>query len=180
MEISDNKIVEQVVKGDTEAYAELVQRYQKIIYNLMFRISSSSDDAAELTQEVFFTAYKKLGSFRSEKNFFPWLYTLAMNRGRDWRRKNTKEWQGLQKYSGEIFDLATPAATDKIEKRQEIEKLAGALVTLPSDTREMVLLRYKHEVSIKELSEIFSLSQSGIKMRIHRALQTLHDSLKNQ
>lgn len=101
-----------------------------------------------------------------------------MNRGKDWRRKNTKEWQGLQKYSGEILDLATPAATDKIEKRQEIEKLASALATLPSDTREMVLLRYKHEVSIKDLSEIFSLSQSGIKMRIHRALQTLHESLK--
>ena len=102
MEISDNYIVEQVRQGDVEAYAELVERYQKCIFNLMYRFSYTKGDAAELTQDVFCKAYEKLNSFQNNRTFFPWLYTLAINHGREWSRKQERKKNGPYK---DIFDV---------------------------------------------------------------------------
>lgn len=177
MEISDNHIVEQVKGGDVEAYSELVLRYQKPIYNLMYRFSYSTDEAAELTQDVFCNAFEKLSRFNSGKRFFPWLFTLALNIGRDWSRKNARNNRSLLVYRDSLAQNHDSLLTEKIEVQQQIDQMVAALRQLPVEKREILLLRYRQELSVRELAEIFSLSESGVKMRIHRALDTLHTQL---
>lgn len=177
MGLSDNHCIRKVRQGNLEAYEELVLRYQKSIYNLMYRISGSSEDADELTQEVFCKAFEKLESFSETHRFFPWLYTLAMNHGRDWGRRQHRLRNGLQHYAESLAADDLIPATARLERQQEIGQMFRALDKLPRDRQELLLLRYQQELSIEELGEIFSISRSGVKMRIHRSLELLHKHL---
>lgn len=177
MEISDKSIVEQVKKGEVAAYSELVLRYDKTIFNLMFRFSHSTEEAAELTQDIFCTAFEKLSTFNDDKKFFPWLYTLAMNHGRDWKRKNRRSVVGLQHYTRHFSTERWSPEEHPLEKQEEVDQLFNALAKLPDEKREMLILKYKKELSTRELGEIFGLSDSGVKMRISRALATLQEIL---
>jgi len=180
MEISDSSIVEQVKRGDVEAYSELVLRYKKPIYNLMFRFCNSTEESAELTQDVFCNAFAKLSSFKTHKPFFPWLYTLAMNHGRDWTRRKNKNVEGLRNYSQSLLSHNQPSDLEKLERSQEVDHMFSALSTLPYEKREILLLKYQKDLSNRELGEIFGLSDSGVKMRIHRAIANLQDILRTK
>ena len=87
MERSDREIVKQVLGGEVDLYAVLVERYHRQIFNLMYRFSHKDQDAADLTQDVFLRAYEKLASYRVERSFFSWLYALASNLATDWSRR---------------------------------------------------------------------------------------------
>jgi RNA polymerase sigma-70 factor (ECF subfamily) len=139
MELSDNQTVRQVKKGDIEAYSEIVARYQKRIFNLMYRFSWSKADAAELTQDVFCKAFERLASFKNDRQFFPWLYTLAMNHGRDWSRQQAKKRDGLRLYADSLKQEDWSFATKTIEKRQEIAQMLKAISNLPHEKRELLL-----------------------------------------
>ena len=180
MDISDNHIVRQIKQGDIEAYSKLVQRYQKPIFNLMFRFSQSKIDAAELTQDIFCKAYEKLSSFQNDRNFFSWLYTLAMNHGRDHARQQERKRNGLRLYTDSMEQKNSSLPLEIVEKKQDIDKMFMALSKLPHEKREMLLLRYQQELPINQIGEIFNLSSSAVKMRIHRSLTLLQNQLNGK
>ena len=179
MEISDNTLIKKIRGGNSDAFAVIVERYKAQIYNLMYRYSGSVDDAADMTQDVFCRVYEQLESYREQKNFFPWLYTLALNYARDWSRKKSTRNRTLDRYSREYAENETKPPERIIEADQQIRGLVSALELLADDRREMVLLKYRHERSIKEIAEIFEISESAVKMRLHRALDELEQELKN-
>lgn len=180
MENSDIFFVEQVQKGEVEAYSELVLRYQKPIYNLMFRFCHSTEDAAELTQDVFCNAFERLDHFETTKPFFAWLYTLAINHGRDWSRRNRKKSEGLENYSQLVTQNNRSLFTDQLEQQQEINQIFHELSNMEYEKREILLLKFKLDFSNREIGEVFNLSNSAVKMRIHRALATLRDLLQSK
>jgi RNA polymerase sigma-70 factor (ECF subfamily) len=177
MQISDNDLIRQVKTGDTEAFSLLVERYQKPVFNLMYRMSYSQNDAAELTQDIFCRCFEKLADFQNTRNFFPWLYTLAMNHGKDWLRKQERSRNGLFLYENESGYHSPPTIPESLEKKQEVDNMQRALSTLSMEKRELLILRYNNDLTIVELGEIFNLSDSAVKMRIHRSLATLHKIL---
>jgi RNA polymerase sigma-70 factor (ECF subfamily) len=178
MKISDEELIHDVLQGDTESFAFIVDRYKVQIFNLMYRYSNTREDAADMTQEVFCRAFEKLRKYRHREQFFSWLYTLALNYARDWARKRKKRGRAIAGYSMEAGIDAEPPIYSGSESAQDVDHLAAALETLADDRREMVLLRYRHERSIKELAEIFRLSESAVKMRLHRALDDLRSVLE--
>lgn len=178
MEISDETLIENIRKGDTSSFAVIVERYKAQIYNLMYRYSNSAEDAADMTQDVFCRAYEKLDRYRSRKRFFSWLYTLALNYARDWMRRENNREKNINQFSNEYTGSETNSPVSILEADQQARNLASALAVLSEDRREMVILKYRHEHSIKELAEIFDLSESAVKMRLHRALDDLGKELK--
>lgn len=171
---SDEGIVRQVVGGKVQSYGMLVQRYERPIFNLMYRYCRSDQEAADLSQDVFLRVYERLGSFDCRRKFFPWLYTLAMNRAKDWQRSNSRKLQGLAKLQWQAPELDTGSHQEqRLLVQEEIEGLYGALDSLPDTTRELLLLRYRQELPIRELVSIFNLSESAVKMRISRALEQM-------
>jgi len=182
MERSDEEIVSQVRDGDKEAFSGLILRYQKQIFNLMYRYSRSEQEAADLTQEVFLRAYEKIHRFRPGGSFFSWLYTMALNRARDWSRKQKRWWSHQQ----EMRDAGAAAISgvsgqERLLLRQEdLAQLQEALGRLPDETRELLMLRYHHNRSVKEAAEIFSISESAVKMRILRGLKQLQDLMEEK
>ncbi len=175
---SDEEIVQQVIDGAGNAYALLVERYQRPVFNLMYRYCRSDEEAADLSQDVFLRAYERLSSFDCRRKFFPWLYTLAINRAKDWQRSNTRKLKELARLRWETEPV--PARSQQEEQlldREEVQSLYGALDTLTDTTRELVLLRFKQELPIRDLAEIFGLSESAVKMRISRGLSGMKSIL---
>ncbi|GAB4339460.1 MAG: sigma-70 family RNA polymerase sigma factor [Desulfobulbaceae bacterium] len=183
MERSDEEIVGRVVAGRTKEFGILVERYQRQVFNLMYRFSRSDHEAADLTQEVFLRAFEKIGSFRKGTRFFPWLYTLALNRARDWSRKGgrRRRYESENDWNGKPAGAALESTAEEILLRAEdVRRLRQALDLFPDDMRELLLLRYQHECSVSEVAEIFSISESAVKMRTSRGLKRLQELMKKQ
>lgn len=172
MEISDNQLVGQVLNGETRLYSILVDRYKGQVYNLMYRFSGSADEAADMTQEVFCRVFEKLASYSEKTSFFSWLYTLALNYARDWERKRRKRSIKLEWFAKEVAPEPPDIHLD-LEKKENESQLQQALAQLPAEKRELMILRFTHDCSIRELAEIFRLSESGVKMRLKRSLAEL-------
>ncbi len=174
MEQSDREIVKQVLGGKADLYAVLVERYHCQIFNLMYRFSHKDQDAADLTQDVFLRAYERLDSYRMEHSFFSWLYSLASNLATDWSRRWAVRNNKKHLLSFGKSDCSDHTEQEELfETQEELDSLQKALYKLPDATREILLLRYREELSIKEVAHAFSLSESGAKMRISRGLKDL-------
>ncbi len=179
MNLSDEDIVDGVLAGEKELYAVLVERYQRPVYNLMYRYSHNMEEAADLTQEVFVRTFDRLGSFRAGSSFFPWLYALAVNQANDWSRSRARRKARVDDYVQEAMFSETPADQQALVEAKETEEVIDrALAGLPVETRELLIFRYRHERSIREAAMVFKISESAVKMRIKRGLDDLQQELQ--
>ena len=176
MDLSDDQLVRKIVAGDKQSFGVLIDRYGGQVFNLMYRSSGSRDEASELTQELFCKIYEKLSTYSENKSFFSWLYTIALNQARDWERKKRNRNRKHLSYAHEL------QVQTEVKGEQEVvdtlhRELDSLLTQLPADRRELVILRYRYDHSIKELAEIFDLSESAVKMRIKRVLEELKQNI---
>lgn len=171
---NDDALVGRTLDGETAAFGVLVVRYERQVFSLMRRLAGSPDEAADLAQDAFVRAYESLGSFRRGARFFPWLYTIALNRARDWARRRRPG--QMVELDGEEDALPGPAGDDpgvSAGRRDLSLSLAAALERLPLESREMLLLRYREEMSMREIAVVFGISEAAVKMRVGRGLARL-------
>jgi RNA polymerase sigma-70 factor, ECF subfamily len=176
----DHQVVAAVLAGDTEAYAILVQRYQKPIYNMMYRMTGSCEDALDLAQETFIKAFEALHQFRQGSRFFPWLYSIGLNHSRNFLRRKKAQQTVC------IDDCDVGSGLDYPGQQEEnlcalldSQEIRNALDRLPVDYREALVLRYHEELSMEEIAAALEISLSGAKMRVHRGLGKLRKILEN-
>lgn len=176
----DAEAIAAILDGDVNAYSTLVLRYQGAIFNLMYRMSGSYEDAADLAQETFIKAYDQLYRFQKGKKFFPWLYTIGLNHARNFLRDNKRSrLVALDDYeAGSGLDYPGQQE-EKIVEKLDHEQLYAALNQLPLDYREALILRYHEELPMEDVAEALSLKLSAAKMRVHRGLAKLRDILEN-
>lgn len=178
MKYSDEEIVKKVLAGEKQLFELLIDRYQQPVYNLMLRYAGNSDEAAELTQDTLVRTFERLRLFRADRTFFSWLYRLAINLAQDWSRKKSRQRTKmylLQQQSIELHD-DSEGKWDR-ETRQEIEQVEDGLMQLSSQTREILIFRYRHGRPIRDVANAFNLSESAAKMRIKRGLAKLREIL---
>ena len=174
--LNDLCIVEQVLDGNKNQYRFIVDKYQNQIFSFLMRATGSRLDAEELTQETFMKAYAALNRFDTQSKFFPWLYTIALNLFRDWRRKDLNQSKVfLTLHEEDLVDenIVNPelAAT----KKEEMALVQKKLSVLSLDYKEAIILRFRYDLSVNEISKIFNISLSAAKMRIHRGLKQLKE-----
>ncbi len=175
---TDEYIVRRILAGKTQLYSVIVKRYERPVYNLMYRYSRREQEAADLTQDVFLKVYDKLSTFDSSRRFFSWFYSLAVNRARDWQRSKVVKLRALNELRWDRPAIENGSQQEKrLLDREEVDNLYGALGELSGITREIIVLRYKQELPITELAEIFKLSESAVKMRIARGLEKMKYAL---
>ena len=179
--LEDAQIVRQVLRGKRDMFGLLLERYQKPIFNFIYRFYGNYDLAQELTQETFLRCYQFLKSYDPGRKFSTWLYTVAKNLCIDElkKRKTARE-------------LPLDDAIDFVERRgadggpeldqqgqairhEEDVKLLAALQELPSAARTVLLLHYFQGLSYQEIGETLSLPVSTVKIRIFRAKKALLD-----
>ncbi|MBN1338140.1 MAG: sigma-70 family RNA polymerase sigma factor [Bacteroidales bacterium] len=179
--IDDNTIISEVLKGDKDAFGQIVTRYEKPVFNLMYRTTGSTEEAADLAQETFIKAYNKIWLFKTDKKFFPWLYAIGINLARDYlRRKKPENYSLDDDNKNANFDKHQSAYVHDPADNLDMQKLFQALARLPLDYREAIILRYREDLSTKEIAEILHLSVSGVKMRVHRGLDKLRELISGK
>ncbi|MGD9096971.1 MAG: RNA polymerase sigma factor [Desulfobacterales bacterium] len=167
MVMEDDEMVEMALMGNADAFGGLVRKYEKPIFNLMYRTTGSLDAAADLTQDAFLKAFDKLHTYRPGRKFYSWLYALAVNTARDHLRRDRRQ-PVITDHNPEIAPAG--GATDNAD---DVQSLLEIMRSLPVHDREAVLMRFREGLKMKEIAERLDLSVSGAKMRVQRGLAKL-------
>ncbi len=174
-------LVDASKRGDQDAFAQLVQRYQRRIFNLAFRILQQYDEASEITQETFLAAWQGLPSFRGDARFPTWLYRIAYNcslkqleqRKRERALQAAIQAEQLLQHTGgsEYADAA-------LEARERQSMVHEQLASLPAKYRVVLVLRHLQEMTYEEIAETLTMPIGTIKTHLFRARNLLKERLE--
>ncbi len=177
--------VQQVLEGDREAFGLLVERHHRPIFNYIYRMVGSPDLAADLTQEVFLKVYTALPTYDPAYRFSTWLYRIASNRVIDHVRRRRMVTVPLDAAApadstGTIREVASrrPGPDQDLMDRESAGDLRGALAGLPSEYRELIVLRHFQHRSYEEIASIKGSPLGTVKNRLFRAREALRRRLE--
>src|SRR5437868_6609702 len=174
--ISDAECVRRLQHGETEAFEILVRRHEKTIFNLVYRMLGDYDEAAEISQEVFLSAFRAVGQFRGEANFSTWLYRIALNHASTRRRSlGTRQQRMLPIESANPLSDPEPGPPEILEKQEIRERVQLALNQLDPEDAAVILLRDLQDVPYDEVARMLEIPVGTVKSRLHRARQDLKD-----
>ncbi|WP_136607969.1 RNA polymerase sigma factor [Paenibacillus dokdonensis] len=174
----DVALVREVLAGDKESFAQLVEIHKNKIYGLLRGMGAGPQDAQDYTQEAFLKAYRKLAGFREESSFASWMYTIAVNVMRDaGRKKKADPADDDVLVKGQHHSETPEAAYLRKETGREMHKL---LEQLPDKYRIVILLRYTNELSYEEIADIVGVDVDKVRNRLHRAKKSLRKKFKDE
>ena len=173
-------LVRRCVAGDAVAWEEIVQRYNRRIYNICYRFAGSADDAQDLTQEVFIKMYRTLSSYDAGRAaFMTWLTTITRNLLVDHFRKTkqdrmtetldgaSSEHEDAMPLSDRIPDKGAPPDA-RVQSREARETVHHALQKLSPELREAVILRDLQDMDYREIAAVLRVPEGTVKSRINR------------
>ena len=179
-----SKLADLAGQGDSSAFEKLVKRYWGAIFRMAFYRTSSRADAEELTQDIFMKAYRNVSRLKDPDRFKSWLYSIGLNRIRDYyRRKQVRSiitfFSDNENQDGfpEIED-EHPMASDDLEKREFWQKVGEFTDSLPKAEREVFRLRFMDQLTLKETAEILGRNESTVKTHLYRAVGKLRGDHK--
>ncbi len=185
METIVKKRITQVLKGDQDAYAEVVEIYKDKIFQICYRMLGNRHEAEDIAQEAFLRAYVNINSFNINLKFSSWLYRIATNLCIDRIRKKKPDYyldaevagtDGLTMYSQIPAETRLPEEdVESLELRETIQK---EISKLPEKYRTVIVLKYIEELSLNEISEILDIPLGTVKTRIHRGREALRKQLR--
>ncbi|HET7745962.1 MAG TPA: sigma-70 family RNA polymerase sigma factor [Vicinamibacteria bacterium] len=169
----DPDLVKRCVDGDREAFAPLVARYERPLFNVALRMVGDREDARDITQTAFVKAYQKLGSYDPRYRFFSWIYRIAINECLNHRARRRRS---------EALDpqlRATQGDPERAAEAGELDmRIRAALAALPLDQRLALVLRYFLDLSYDEMSEILLVPEKTVKSRLHEARERMGSALQ--
>ncbi|MCP2518896.1 sigma-70 family RNA polymerase sigma factor [Candidatus Aminicenantes bacterium AC-708-M15] len=172
-ELSEDELIQKAKKGEVEAFGQLVKKYQRRIYNLIYQMTFNHEDADDLSQETFLKAYKSLGDFKRESSFYTWIYRIAVNLVINHIKKRKREKMDLN------FEIQYNNSPQRILENKEFNiKLKETISMLPASQRVTLNLVINHGLSHKEVAKIQGCSEGTVSWRIFRARKFLKEKLK--
>jgi RNA polymerase sigma-70 factor (ECF subfamily) len=175
---NDRELVATAVSGLEGSFEELVRRYQRPISAYVYRMVGNYESALDLTQEIFIKVYSSLRRYRAEFKFSTWIYKIAHNCAVDHlRRSATREQSLVMGPEGDQYDLPVESGrlspeqeSERKERRMEIELVVRSL---PSNYRELIILRHSQDLSYEEIVEVTGLPLGTVKNRLFRAREMM-------
>ncbi len=184
----DFKLIEEALKGNQSAYAELMQRYNRSLYHTILKMVRNVDDAEDLTMEAFAKAFKNLKKFKKDYTFSTWLFRIATNNCIDFIRKKKLQTYSLDSFytdeSGEDISLDVQDyqlnPQEEAIKAQKAELMKEFVAKLPPKYRKLVTMRYFEELAYQEIADELDLPLGTVKAQLHRARELLYDFVKDK
>ena len=175
-------LVDLAARGDREAFERLVARFWGDIFRLAYYRTSSRDDAEELAQDIFMKAFNNIGGLKEPEKFKSWLYSIGLNRIRDYyRRKKVRSIITLFSAAGDqdgILEISDqgPTAGEDLERREFWRRVGDFSDKLPRAEGEVFRLRFMDQLTLKETAQALGKSESTIKTHLYRALTKLREN----
>ncbi len=181
---SDLELVERCQADDTAAFQVLVERYQQRASRLAYRYVRNQEDARDITQEAFIRAFRSIKDFRTESQFYTWLYRILVNLSLDHLRRNkmeTSEYQDdLMLRSQTVAEAQHKRSNPREElwKKQRQVAIVEAIESLPDDQKTTVILREIDGLSYEEIAQVTRVPIGTVMSRLFYARRKLQDKLK--
>lgn len=188
-EISDEQLLALTQKGDRQAFAKLMRRYEKDLYNFLLRFLGQRAQAEDVFQETFLQIHISAKDFDTSRRFKPWLYTIAANKARDYLRSKARRPAMQITDTGEdtsevdlwhnlLSDDTTPV--DVLDQKQQHELVREVVGQLPEHLREILIMAYFNHFSYKEMAETLDIPLGTVKSRLHAAVGTFAKKFKEK
>jgi RNA polymerase sigma factor, sigma-70 family len=179
-------LIKRILEGETELFELLVDEHQHRVFSTALGMLHNSQDAEDISQDVFLEAFRLLSSFRNDSSIATWLYRITVNKSLNLIKKNKRSnilrsmenlVQGKQNPADQLQD-SSPNAQENMEEQQQIAILQATLNKLPENQRIAFTLSKYEELSYAEIAEIMQLSISAIESLIFRARKKIVDTIK--
>jgi len=186
---SDEALIGRCLGGDVEAFEGLVRRHERKMINVAFRMVGDFEDACEVVQDAFVSAYRGLGKFKGEASFSTWLCSIVLNlsrnRLRQFRARAGRETASIGNPApadggGAAVEPASEGASplEELERREAEEKVQGCIGALEPEFREAIVLRDILGFSYAEIVGMLGVAEGTVKSRLHRARAAVRECLK--
>ncbi len=181
--MKDFEIIEEIRRGKSELFKELVNKYKDMVFKICWGFVKNKQDAEELTQDVFFTVYKNIKNFRSESKLSTWIYRIAVNRSLNHirKRKYVKIFSKADLEEGNDinnFPAGENSSADfRVISKEKMRIILKALDKLPSNQKTAFTLFNLKDFTYEEIAEIMDCSIPAVESRIHRAKMNLQKRL---
>ncbi|HWQ82951.1 MAG TPA: sigma-70 family RNA polymerase sigma factor [Anaerolineales bacterium] len=178
MSANESLWLDQALEGDQQAFAQLVDLYQRPVFNLCYRMLGTAEDAEDASQETFLRAYRSLKRYDASRSFITWLLSIAAHYCIDQIRRRRYPVISIEDLPVPDLPDHSPGMEAKLGNKQERERVRSLLQVLESTDRAIVVLYYWYDYSYEEIGQALSLTLSAIKSRLHRARRAMAESWK--
>ncbi len=181
--LTDEQLVEQAVNENSEAFGEIVKRWERKIFALCFGMLAREDEARDAAQETFISAYKNLKNFRGDAKVSSWLHRIAVNQCLTVKRRaKTRSESFLDDENNaeeKVFVAPSRLSPSRAtEQNERLKIIRQAVASLPADLRQIVVMKEFEEMTFQEISDALDLPLSTIKSRLYTALKQLRMKLE--
>lgn len=175
----DAALVTAALAGDSRAFTEIMRRYKDAIYRIVRRYVGDADEAFDMVQETFISAWSALAGFDKTKPLHAWLRRIALNKCRDWsrRRQVRRFFFAAESIDASPREIAAPPPNNDGGHEAQLAALDEGLAALPPSLKEPLLLTLFEGLSHKEAARLLNVSPKAIETRIYRARQLLAQQL---
>ena len=174
MNTDERRLIADALSGRTEAFGQLVLRYQDRLYHAALRIADTPDDAADVVQDAFLNAYQSLASFKGDAEFFTWLYRIAFNAAISQKRKRRATTSLDAGRNGKPIAEPTDDSHgivpgETMEQGEEEAKLHAAIRRLSVEHRAVLVMKDIDGMKYEEIAEVTGVPIGTVRSRLHRA-----------
>lgn len=173
-------VISRVLEGQTGMYSVLVDRYKDMVYSMALKIVRSREEAEEVAQDTFLKAYHALPRFKHEARFSTWLFRIAYNTAISRTRKKQITTQAIDDRLVENYSTnEIRENVNQLDEDQQIELMKNTLKSLAEDEQMLISLFYNNKQSVEEISQITGLSESNVKVKLHRIRKKLYAGMNS-
>jgi RNA polymerase sigma-70 factor (ECF subfamily) len=172
----DLTLVERHRRGDPSAFEEIFRRYERMVFNLAFRLSGNREEAADLSQDVFLRVYRHVGRFKGRSSLKTWIYRVAVNCCRSRAARRRPATQALPEAAEQVLEQLQDETTSPERRalaRDAGRQLAAALRRVQRPYREAVVLRDVEGMSYGEIAAVLGVRLGTVRSRIARGREQL-------
>ncbi|MFO7889435.1 MAG: sigma-70 family RNA polymerase sigma factor [bacterium] len=184
--MTDAELINRFLDGDINSFNRLVKRWEKPIYNFIYRNLSNKNSAKDVCQKTFIRVYMKLKKLKDPHKFSPWIYRIALNLCRDEHRNNKKrnhlscdQTNEEQHYIPVQLPANDDNSPDKILNKKQIENLLKEqLQKIPEEQRVVIIMKQYQGLKFREIADILGQPVNTVKSRLYYGLKALKDNFK--
>jgi RNA polymerase sigma-70 factor (ECF subfamily) len=174
MTINDQHYIDLIKKGDTNAFAKLVDRYKDLVYTLTLRMLKNREEAEEVSQDTFIKVYKSINKYKGESKFSTWIYRIAYNSSLDRLKKNRKYFNNVAIDEFTEHQVKTiDNALSKLEDEERNHAIQKCIALLSSDDAFLLTLYYFEGQNLDEISKVIGLTINNVKVKLFRSRKKL-------
>lgn len=181
--LTDENLAALALEGKLSAFEELINRYKNSIFGIVYRIIGQYQEAEDVCQEVFIIVYEKLYQFDPGRKFAPWINRIAINTSISNIRKKKKVItlafeESMYNQNDVPYSVSYKDDPELMFEEKELEQeINAAIQALPDSYREVIILRYRLDLSNQEIADTLSISRENVEVKIHRARKALRNIL---